>query len=85
MSGKRLEKGSFMKFVLILAFSQLTIYTIWQMVVFTFTGNEASTLTQWFFTLWGLEIGLLMLKKILEQKKSKEAKEEDDDFEELSE
>lgn len=56
----------FMKKILCLAFGQITVYTIWQMAVFTITGNEASTLTQWFFTLWGLEVGLLMLKKILD-------------------
>lgn len=65
---KRKSNSSFMKMVLLLAFIQITVYTIWQMVVFTITGLEASTLTQWFFTLWGIEVGLLMLKKILENK-----------------
>ena len=60
-----------MKKVLCLAFGQITAYTIWQMCVFTATGNEASTLTQWFFTLLGIEVGLLMLKKIMDDKKDK--------------
>lgn len=66
---KRTTKKQFMKRVLLLAFVQITIFTIWQMVVFTFTGNEASSLIQWFYTLWGVEVGLLMLKKILEGRK----------------
>ena len=69
--GRRVTKKQYMKRVLMLAFVQITIFTIWQMVVFTITGNEASTLIQWFFTLWGVEVGLLMLKKILEGKKPK--------------
>ena len=64
-------KNNFMKLVLVVAFVQITIYTIWQMVVFTVTGNEASTLTQWLFTLWGIEIGLLMLKRLLDDKRDK--------------
>lgn len=62
------SKGDFMTFVVRLAFVQLTIYSIWQMVVFTHTGNEASTLTQWFFTFWGIEVGLMMLKKLMDTK-----------------
>ena len=62
---KKMPKRDFMKLVLLLAFIQITIFTVWQMVVFSINGNEASTLTQWFFTLWGIEVGLLMLKKIL--------------------
>ena len=61
----KMPKRDFMKLVLLLAFIQITIFTVWQMVVFTISGNEASTLIQWFFTLWGVEVGLLMLKKIL--------------------
>lgn len=61
----KMPKRDFMKLVLLLAFIQITIFTVWQMVVFSITGNEASTLIQWFFTLWGVEVGLLMLKKIL--------------------
>lgn len=65
--GKRTSKKQFMKRVLLLAFVQVTIFTLWQMAVFTFTDKgEASTLIQWFYTLWGVEVGLLMLKKILE-------------------
>jgi len=63
------NKGTFMTFVVKLAFVQLTIFSIWQMVVFTLTGNEASTLTQWFFTFWGIEVGLTMLKKIMDGKR----------------
>lgn len=76
--GKRVTKKQFMKRVLLLAFIQVTIFTIWQMVVFTITGNEASTLIQWFFTLWGVEVGLLMLKKILEGRKPKDGGEAND-------
>ena len=76
--GKRVTKKQFMKRVLLLAFIQVTIFTIWQMVVFTITGNEASTLIQWFFTLWGVEVGLLMLKKILEGRKPKDGDESND-------
>lgn len=76
--GKRVTKKQFMKRVLLLAFIQVTIFTIWQMVVFTITGNEASTLIQWFFTLWGVEVGLLMLKKILEGRKPKDSGESND-------
>ena len=76
--GKRVTKKQFMKRVLLLAFIQVTIFTIWQMVVFTITGNEASTLIQWFFTLWGVEVGLLMLKKILEGRKPKDGGESTD-------
>lgn len=76
--GKRVTKKQFMKRVLLLAFIQVTIFTIWQMVVFTITGNEASTLIQWFFTLWGVEVGLLMLKKILESRKPKDGGESND-------
>ena len=76
--GKRVTKNQFMKRVLLLAFIQVTIFTIWQMVVFTITGNEASTLIQWFFTLWGVEVGLLMLKKILEGRKPKDGGESND-------
>lgn len=76
--GKRVTKKQFMKRVLLLAFIQVTIFTIWQMVVFTITGNEASTLIQWFFTLWGVEVGLLMLKKILEGRKPKDDGETND-------
>ena len=68
---RRVTKKQYMKRVLLLAFVQITTFTIWQMVVFTITGNEADTLIQWFFTLWGVEVGLLMLKKILEGKKPK--------------
>lgn len=64
-------KNNFMKLVLVVAFVQITLYTVWQMVVFTMTGNEASTLTQWLFTLWGIEIGLLMLKRLLDDKRDK--------------
>lgn len=76
--GKRVTKKQFMKRVLLLAFIQVTIFTLWQMVVFTITGNEASTLIQWFFTLWGVEVGLLMLKKILEGRKPKDGGESND-------
>lgn len=76
--GKRVTKKQFMKRVLLLAFIQVTIFTIWQMVVFTITGNEASTLIQWFFTLWGVEVGLLMLKKILEGRKPQDGGESND-------
>ena len=76
--GKRVTKKQFMKRVLLLAFIQVTIFTIWQMVVFTITGNEASTLIQWFFTLWGVEVGLLMMKKILEGRKPKDGGEAND-------
>ena len=76
--GKRVTKKQFMKRVLLLAFIQVTIFTIWQMVVFTITGNEASPLIQWFFTLWGVEVGLLMLKKILEGRKPKDGGESND-------
>ena len=76
--GKRVTKKQFMKRVLLLAFIQVTIFTIWQMVVFTITGNEASTLIQCFFTLWGVEVGLLMLKKILEGRKPKDGGESND-------
>lgn len=72
------KKTEFMKRVLLLAFIQVTVFTLWQMAVFTFTDRgEASTLIQWFYTLWGVEVGLLMLKKILEgwKPKSKKAKE----------
>lgn len=69
--GKRANKIQYMKMVLRLAFVQITGFTVWQMIVFTITGNEASTLIQWFFTLWGIEVGLLMLKKILEGKRPK--------------
>ena len=53
--GKRTEKsnGSFMKKMLKMAIIQLSIYTVWQATVFTITGMEASTLTQWFFTFSG--------------------------------
>lgn len=65
--GKRASKKQFMKRVLLLAFIQVTIFTLWQMAVFTFTDKgEASTLIQWFYTIWGVEVGLLMLKRILE-------------------
>lgn len=76
--GRRVTKKQYMKRVLLLAFVQITIFTIWQMVVFTITGNEASTLIQWFFTLWGVEVGLLMLKKILEGRKPKDGGESND-------
>ena len=76
--GKRVTKKQFMKRVLLLAFIQVTIFTIWQMVVFTLTGNEASSLVQWFYTLWGLEVGLLMLKKIIEGRKPKDGGESND-------
>lgn len=76
--GNKDQKKKFMKRVLLLAFIQVTIFTIWQMVVFTITGNEASTLIQWFFTLWGVEVGLLMLKKILEGRKPKDGGESSD-------
>ena len=76
--GKRVTKKQFMKRVLLLAFIQVTSFTIWQMVVFTITGNEAATLIQWFFTLWGVEVGLLMLKKILEGRKLKDGGESND-------
>ena len=76
--GKRVTKKQFMKRVLLLAFIQVTSFTIWQMVVFTITGNEAATLIQWFFTLWGVEVGLLMLKKILEGRKPKDGGESND-------
>lgn len=66
------KKTEFMKRVLLLAFIQVTVFTLWQMAVFTFTDRgEASTLIQWFYTLWGVEVGLLMLKKILEGWKPK--------------
>ena len=76
--GKRVTKKQFMKRVLLLAFIQVTIFTIWLMVVFTITGNEAATLIQWFFTLGGVEVGLLMLKKILEGRKPKDGGESND-------
>lgn len=69
------KKTEFMKRVLLLAFIQVTVFTLWQMAVFTFTDRgEASTLIQWFYTLWGVEVGLLMLKKILEGWKPKSKK-----------
>lgn len=70
--GKKITKKQFKKRVLLLAFIQITIFTIWQMIVFSITGNEASTLIQWFFTLWGVEVGLLMLKTLLEDRKPKD-------------
>lgn len=76
--GKRVTKKQFMKRVLLLAFVQITIFTIWQMIVFTVTGNEASTLIQWFFTLWGVEVGLLMLKRIIETRRTKNGGDADD-------
>ena len=65
---KEKSNGNFMAFVVKLAFVQLTIFSLWQMTVFTITGNEASTLTQWFFTFWGVEVGLMMLKKLIDNR-----------------
>lgn len=74
------KKTEFMKRVLLLAFLQVTAFTLWQMAVFTFTDKgEASTLIQWFYTLWGVEVGLLMLKKILEGWKPKSKQEDNPD------
>lgn len=64
------DQVPFMTKVLYLAAIQITVYTVWQMAVFTVTGNEASTLTQCFFTLWGTEVALLMLKKLIIRKDS---------------
>lgn len=76
--GKRQTKKQFMKRVLLLAFIQVTIFTAWQMAVFTLTDKgEASTLIQWFYTLWGVEVGLLMLKKILDGWKTKSKDQEE--------
>lgn len=76
--GKRTTKKQFMKQVLLLAFIQVSIFTLWQMAVFTFTDKgEASTLIQWFYTLWGVEVGLLMLKKILENWQTKSKKKDE--------
>ncbi len=61
----KMPKRDFMKLVLLLAFIQITIFTVWQMVVFSITGNDAITLIQCFVTLLGVEVGLLMRKKIL--------------------
>lgn len=74
------KKTEFMKRVLLLAFLQVTVFTLWQMAVFTFTDRgEASTLIQWFYTLWGVEVGLLMLKKILEGWTPKAKKQDEPD------
>jgi hypothetical protein len=76
--GKRVKKGhGFSKFVLFLCFLQLTAYSVWQAYVFQITGNEASTLTQWFFTFWGIEVALLMIKRVMEDKKPKSSDYED--------
>lgn len=75
------KKTEFMKRVLLLAFVQVTVFTLWQMAVFTFTDRgEASTLIQWFYTLWGVEVGLLMLKKILESWKPKSKQKDEPEF-----
>lgn len=76
------KKAEFMKRVLLLAFIQVTVFTLWQMAVFTFTDRgEAPTLIQWFYTLWGVEVGLLMLKKILENWNTKSKKKENSETE----
>lgn len=66
--GKREKnEGGFMKDVLRLTFGNILFYQFWQMMVFTFTDKgEAHTLTQWVFTFWGVEVGLLMLKTLFE-------------------
>lgn len=79
----KLGDGWFMKTTLILCFIEINLYTIWQQIIFTITGNEAATLTQWFFTLWGIEVGLMCFKKIAESgafgKKHKKKKQADHD------
>ena len=82
--GKRVKKSGhgFSKFVLILCFLQLTAYSLWQAYVFQITGNEASTLTQWFFTFWGIEVALLMIKRVMSDRTPKSSDHEDyEDYE----
>jgi L-lactate permease len=54
------------------------IFTIAQYVSFIITGTEQAVLIERWFTVIGLELGLLMLKKVFEKKKTKEAEEEND-------
>ena len=69
--GKRQSKHSYMKKTIALCVVYLTIYTLWQMYTFQTTGQEASTLTQWVFTFWGIEVALLMIKRVMEDKNKK--------------
>lgn len=78
MDKHKTPPDSFKKAVLYLAFIHISIFTIWQMIVFTITGNEASTLIQWFFTLWGVEVGLLMLKTLLDDRRNAKSQEDDE-------
>ncbi|MCL2507541.1 MAG: hypothetical protein FWF05_00045 [Oscillospiraceae bacterium] len=56
-----------MKCVIIFCFSQLTLFTAASIIFQAATGQELSpTLTQWFFTVWGVELGGGVLMKVTE-------------------
>lgn len=74
-SRKKSSKG-FARKVLLFTIIQIVIYEIWQMVVFTISGNEASSLTQWMFTFWGIEVALCMMKKLADGKRQSQDSEE---------
>lgn len=53
------------------------IFTIAQYVSFLYTGLEQMILIERWFTVVGLELGLLMAKKMFTKKPSKEEEEDD--------
>lgn len=55
--------------IFVLAF--LVVFTVAILVVFLKTGSEPSSLVQWVFTVFGLELGATMFKKYIDKKYGK--------------
>ena len=80
----RVQGKSFMKGVLRLALFNVIVYQVWQMIIFTLYQAEATTLTENVYQFWGLEVGLLMIKKILDDYRAAKAKKQEEyEYEEV--
>lgn len=62
------KKGLFGKVILVYSLTFISVFTVVVLIIFAKTGYEPSSLVQWVYTFWGLEIAALLIKKIIDKK-----------------
>lgn len=73
------QKMKFAKKCLILVAVLTVVFTIAQFISFMLTGVEQTVLIERWFTVVGVEIGLLMLRTVLKDRKNKKTDTEEEE------
>lgn len=63
-----MKKGKFLKWMLLISIINIEVFTVVILLLVLIIGYEPMTLVQCFFLFWGTEIGLLMLKTLIDDK-----------------